>query len=102
MDGGSRKGQTKWNISSETGLQRKSMGVVANYKMIDGEAWRCLDPAGIPYCAWYRKSMYIKLEMEPTMMSSRIDLAQARDGCRCHASLSTPIYKNMLVVRNRV
>ena len=102
VDEGSIKIQARWNISLETDLQREPVVFAANFRVRDGEAWRCLDPAGIPYCAWYRKSMYIKLEMEPPMMSSRIDLAQDRDGCRCHASLSTPIYKNMLVVRNRV
>ena len=95
MDGGSRKGQAKWNIRSENGSRRESVGVVANSRVRDGEAWRCLDPAGIPYCAWYRKSMYIKLEMEPPMMSSRIDLAQDREGWRCHDGISTSMHENI-------
>ena len=37
------------------------MGVVANYREIDGEAWRCLDPTGIPACAWYRMPLWIKV-----------------------------------------
>ena len=78
------------------------MGVVTNSRVRDSEAWMCLDPEVIPSRAWYRMSLYIKLKMEPPMMSSRIDLAQAREVCRCHDGISTPIYENILIVRNRV
>ena len=77
MDGGYRKGQARWNIISETGSRRESVGVVANSRVIDGEAWRFLDPAVIPDCAWYRMPLWIKLETEPPIMSSRIYLVQA-------------------------
>ena len=102
MDRGSRKGKVKWNISSETGLQRKSMVVVANYKMRDDEAWRCLDPAGIPTCAWYGMPLWINLETEPPIISSRIYLEQASEGWRFHDRLSTPMYEKMLIIRNGV
>ena len=95
MDGGSRKDQAKCNTISETVLRRISVGVVANYRLIDGEAWRCLDPVGIPDCAWYRMPLWIKIEVEPQIMSSRIDLAQAREGWRCHDRISTPMYEKM-------
>ena len=68
------------------------MGVVANSKVRDSEAWRCLDPTGIPAHTWYRMPLWIKLEMQPPMISSRIDLAQAREGQRCHVRISTPMY----------
>ena len=53
-DRGCRKGQEMWNISLETGSRRELVGVVANSRVRYGEAWRCLDPAGIPDRAWYR------------------------------------------------
>ena len=40
MEGESIKGQAKWNIISETGSQRDLVGVVANSRLRDGEAWR--------------------------------------------------------------
>ena len=70
------------------------MRFVANYRVRDGEDWRCLDTAVIPTCAWYKMALWIKLETEPPIMSSRIDLAQAREFWRCHDRLSTPIYDN--------
>ena len=36
--------------------------------------------------------LWINLDIEPPMMSSILDLAQAREGCRCHDGLSTPMY----------
>ena len=95
MDGGSRKGQTKWNISSETGLQRESVGVVDNYIVRYGEVWRCLYPSGIPAYAWYRMPLWIELETEPLITSSIIDLAQAREAWRFHDRLSTPMHQKM-------
>ena len=71
------------------------MGAVVNYIVRDGEAWRCLDPAGIPYCAWYRMPLWIKLEMEPPIIYSRIDLAQDSKGWRCHHGIYTPMYEKM-------
>ena len=82
MGGGYRKGQAKWNIISETGSQRDYVGFVANSRVRDGEAWRCLDPVGIPDCAWYRMPLWIKQDTEPPIMSYRIYLAQAREGWR--------------------
>ena len=61
MDGGSRKVQAKWNKISKTGSQRESVGVVANYRVRDGEACRCLYPEGIPAHVWYRMPLWIKL-----------------------------------------
>ena len=96
MDGGgSRKGQANWNINYETGSRRYYVGVVANYRVRDGEAWRCLDPGGIPARAWYRRPLWTILDMEPTIMHSRIDLAQARERWRCHNELSTPMHEEM-------
>ena len=95
MDGGSRKAQARCNISSETGLRRESVGFTANYRVIDSEAWRCLDPAGIPARVWYMTPLWIKLDIEPPIMSSRLDLAQAREVCRCHDRISTPMYEKM-------
>ena len=66
--------------------------VVANFRVIDGEAWRYLDPLGIPACVWYRMPLWIKLETEPPVMSSRIYFAQATEGWRCHDGLYTPMY----------
>ena len=54
MDIGSRKGQEIWNIISETGLRRESVGFAANYRVREGEAWRCLYPAVIRTLTWYR------------------------------------------------
>ena len=90
------------DISSETGLQRESTGVVANSIVIDGESWRCLDLAVIPDCAWYRIPKWNKLETEPRIFSSIIDLSQAGDGWRCNDGLSTPMYEKMRIIRNRV
>ena len=80
MDGGSRKGQARWNIISETGSRRESVVIVANSIVRDSEACILLDPAGIPTRAWYRMTLWIKLETEPPIMYSRICLAQAREG----------------------
>ena len=92
---GSRKGQARWNISSENGYQRELVGVVENSRVRDGEAWRCLDPAGIFARAWYRMPLWIKLETEPSISSSVIYLVQARDGWRFHDGISTPMYEKM-------
>ena len=95
MDRGSIKGQVRWNIISENGLQIDPVVVVANSILRYSEAWRCLDLAGIPVCEWYKMALWIKLETEPLIMYSIIDLAQAREGWRCHDRLSTPMYENM-------
>ena len=95
MNGGSRKGQEKWNISSQTGSQRNSVVVVTNYRVRDSEACRCLYPAGIPARAWYSIPLCIKLDTEPPIMSSVIDLAQAMEGWRGHGRLSTPMYEKV-------
>ena len=71
------------------------MGVLTNYKVRDGEFWMCLYPAVISACAWYRMPLWINLETEPPIISSRIDLAQAREGWRCHDGLSTPRHENI-------
>ena len=78
MDGGSRKGQARCNISSDNGSRIESVVVVANSRVRDGEAWRCLYPAGISAYKCYRMPLWVKLETEPPIMSSRIDLAQTR------------------------
>ena len=93
MGRGSRKGQARWNISLDTGLQRELVGFVANSKVRGGEAWRCLDPAGIPASTWYKMPMWINIETEPPIMSSGIDLAKTRGGWRCHDGISTPMYE---------
>ena len=62
MDGGSRKGQAGWNISSETGLRRESVGVVENSRVRDIKSCRCLALVGIPACARYSIPLWIKLE----------------------------------------
>ena len=95
MDGGSRKGQAKWNIRYENGSRIKSVGVVPNYRVRDGEAWRCLYPAGIPTRAWYRMPLWIKIETEPPVMSSIIDLVKDREGWSFHDGISTPMYEKM-------
>ena len=102
MDVESRKGQEKWNIFPETGLRRDSVVFSTNSSVRDGEAWRCLDPAGIPSRVWYRMPLWIKLETEPPIMSSRLYLEEARKGCRCHDSISTSVYEKMLIIRNRI
>ena len=99
---GSRKGQGKWNIILETGLKRESVGISSNSRMRDREACRCLYPAGIPACAWYRMTLWIILDTEPPIMSSILDLEQAREGCRCCIRLSTPIYEKILIIRNMI
>ena len=95
MDRGYRKGQDGWNIISETGLRRKLVEVAANSRVRDGEACRCLYLMDIPACAWYMMPLWIKLKTEPPIMSSRLDLAQAREDWRCNDRLSTHMYKNM-------
>ena len=100
MDVESRKGQEKWNIFPETGLRRDSVVFSTNSSVRDGEAWRCLDPAGIPSRVWYRMPLWIKLETEPPIMSSILYPKQAREGCRCNYRLSTPMYEKMLIIRN--
>ena len=95
MDGGSRKGQEKWNIIPKTGSRRKSVGIFANSRVRDGDAWRCLYPVGIPACACYRTPMWIKLDTEQPIMPSRLDLAQARECWRFHGGVSTPMYENI-------
>ena len=100
MDGGSRKGQEKWNIISETGI-RRYLVLFAKYSRVrDGEAWRFLDPTGIPANVWYRTTLWINLETKPPIVSSRLDLAQDREGCRCHDRISMPMYEKMLIIRN--
>ena len=89
--GGSIKGQAECKISSETGSRRDPVRVVANSRVRYSEAWRCLDPVGIPACTWYRMPLWIKLETEPPIMSSIIDLTQYREGWRCHDGLSMPM-----------
>ena len=95
MNGGSRKCQARWNIISETGSQKYLVVFAANYRVRDGEDWKCLDPAGIPAHAWYRMPPWVKLETEPPITSSRLYLAQSREGFRCHDGISTPMYKKM-------
>ena len=74
------------------------MGFSANYRVRDGEAWRCIDPTGIFARAWYRMPLWIKLDTEPTIRSSRIHLAQARESLRFHDGISTPMYVRMCEV----
>ena len=57
-----------------------------------GGSCRCLDPADIPTCTWYINPMWINIDMEPPIMTYILDLVQAREGCRCHDRLSTPVY----------
>ena len=95
MDGGFRKGKAKWNRGSKNGPQRESVGIVPKSKVRDGESWRCLYPAGIPDRAWYRMLLWIKLDTKAPIMSSMIDLAQAREGWRFHDSLSMHMYEKM-------
>ena len=102
MDGESRKVQEKWNKIPETSSQRDSVVFSTNYRVRDGEAWMCLDHAVIPSRVWYRMPLYIKLETEPPIMSSILDLEQAREGCRRHDRLSTPMYENMLIISNSI
>ena len=71
------------------------MGVATNSIVRDGDAWRCVDPAGIPDCAWYRMPLWVKLETEPTIVPSRLDLEQSREDWRCHYGMSTSMYENM-------
>ena len=71
------------------------MRFFANYRVRDGEDWRCLDTAVIPTCAWYKMALWIKLETEPSISSSVIYLVQARDGWRFHDGISTPMYEKM-------
>ena len=92
IDGGSRKGEAKWKIIPETGFQRDSVVCSKNYIVRYRENWRCLDSAGKPSPVWYRMPMWIKLETEHPIISSRLDLAQSREGCRLHDRLSTPMY----------
>ena len=54
-------------IRSETSSKREPVVFVANYKEKDGEAWRCLDSAGIHARAGYRMPLWIKLETEPQL-----------------------------------
>ena len=95
MCGGSIKGQGRWNISSDTGLRRYVLVIAANSRVRDGEAWRCLDSAGIPACSWYRIPLWIKLDTERSIMPYILYLAQSRKGCRCHHVMSTPMYDKM-------
>ena len=95
MNGGYRKGQARWNIILETGYQRELVGFAANYKVRYGEAWRCLDPAFISSLGWYTMPLWIKLETEPPIMSSILDLGQARKCCRCHDELSMRMHGKM-------
>ena len=95
MDRGSRKGQARWNIISETGFQRELMVVAANSRVRDGKAWRCLDPAVIPACEGYRMPLRIKLETEPPIIPYILYLAQAREVWRCWDGLSNPMYEKM-------
>ena len=78
------------------------MVVVQNSRVRDGEAWSCLDPAGITDRAWYSMPLWINIDTEPPIISDRKDLVQAREVWRCHDGLSTPMYENMWVIRNRV
>ena len=93
MDGGSRKAQARCNISSETGLRRESVGFTANYRVIDSEAWRCLDPTGIPARVWYMTPLWIKLDIEPPIVSFRLILYKSGEGCRCRDGISMPMYR---------
>ena len=95
MDGGYRKGQEEWNIIPETGSRIYFVICSTNDRVRYTEDWMCLDPAGIPSCVWYMTPMWIKLETGTPIMSSRLDLAQSREGCRCHDRLSAPMYENM-------
>ena len=79
----------------ETGYQRELVGFAAKYRMSDGEAWRYLDPAGITSLECYKMPLWIKLDTEPPIMSSILDLEQARKYFRCHDELSMPIYGKM-------
>ena len=102
MDTGSRKVQARWNISLETSSRRELVGFAANYRVRYGYSCRCLDPAGIPALEWYSMPLWIKLKTEPPIVSSIIDLMQAREGCRCQDKISTTMYGKMLIMRNRV
>ena len=73
MGGGYRKGQTRWNISSDTISQRELVGFAKNSILRDCEAWKCLYPAGIPSRACYRMPLWIKLDTEPPIMYSRLE-----------------------------
>ena len=73
-----------------------------NFRVRDREDWRCLYPAGIPSRVRYRMPLWIKLETEPPITPSRLDSEQAREGCRCHDRLSMPMYKKILIIRNRI
>ena len=102
MDGGSRKGQAKWNIISETVL-RRYLVLFAKYSRVrDGGAWRFLDPMVITANAWYRTTLWINLETKTPIVSSRLDLAQDREGCRCHDRISMPMYEKMSIIRNMI
>ena len=102
LDKGSRNGQAKWNIRSDTALRRESVGLVTNYRVRNGEAWRCLYPAGILTCMWYRMPLWIKLETEHPIMSYIIDLEQPREGWRCHDGIYMPMYEKIRIIRNMV
>ena len=102
MDGGSRKGQAKWNIILETGLRRYLVVCSTNDRVRERDYWRWIDPTGMPSHVWYMTYLWIKLDMEPPIISSRLDLAQSREGCRCHARLSTPMYENIWIIRNNI
>ena len=39
--------------------------------------------------------LWIKLDTEPPIMASIIDLTRAREGCRYNDGLSTPMYGNI-------
>ena len=95
MNGGFRKGQVKWKIILETGLQRYLIVCSKNYRVRDRYYWRFLYPAGILSRVWYSIPLWIKLETEPPIMSSILDLAQDREVCRCHGRLSSPMYEKI-------
>ena len=95
MDRGYRKGQERWNIRSDTGLRRELVRFQENSRVRDGDAWRCQYPADIPARVWYRMPLWIMLDTEPPITSSRLYLAQSREGCRCHDRLYIPTYENM-------
>ena len=95
MDGGSRKGQMRWNVILGIDLRRDLMRVAANYRVRGGEAWRCLYPEGIPAYSWYSMPLWVNLDTEPPIMPSILDLVQPREGWRCHDGLSMPMYEKI-------
>ena len=58
------------------------MVFATNSRVREGEDWGWLYPVGIPDIALYRMPLWIKLDTESPIISSRLYLAQAGEGCR--------------------